>query len=244
MAERADPTYGTVNWEMIKGWFALPPEQDTAFWAVNLMKYKAKAAYADGRDTELTGKEADDVYVPHGPLQAIGAMVAFGGDVVDQRGSEPRWDRIGIVRYPSRAAFLTMQQREDFKSQHVHKEAGMEVTIVMCCLPVAGAPVVPIPDEGDVVLRVRRFGAAGRPADEAIDGVVPLARFDVEGVIVGDDRSWDDVRFDVAIDADALAALLDVSGAEEAYAIVVRAIPGANRLAESITSAPVVGGAS
>lgn len=244
MAERAEPTYGTPNWEMITRWFAMPPEQDTAFWAVNLMKYKARAEYRDGRESELTGKEADEVYVPYGPLEAIGAVVAFGGDVVDQRGGEPRWDRIGIVRYPSRAAFFAMQERDDFKAQHDHKEAGMDFTIVMSCLPVPGAPVAPMPADGDVVLRVRRFGAAGPPADEPADGVVPLARFDVEGVIVGDDRTWDEVRFDAATDQDALAALLDTSGAEEAFAIVVTPLPAANRLAESITSAAGEGGAS
>jgi len=88
-------------------------------------------------------------------------MVAFAGDVVDQHGSDPRWDRIGIVRYPSRAAFFAMQQRDDFKDQHVHKEAGMESTIVMSCLPVDGAPHAATPDGGQVVLRVRRFADAG-----------------------------------------------------------------------------------
>ncbi len=242
MAERPNPGYGTPNWEMIRRWFELPPDEDTPFWAVNLMKYKVRAEYADGRETQLTGKDADDTYVPYGPLEAIGAMIAFGGDVVDQRGSEPAWDRIGIVRYPSRAGFFAMQQRDDFKDQHVHKEAGMDVTIVMSCLPVPGAPVAPLPEDGHVVVRVRRFGDAPRPADELVEGVTPLARFDVEGVIVGDDRTWDEVRFDHAADDSALAALLDTSGAEEAYAIVVRPVAVVNRLVESITTAPTGNG--
>ena len=51
------------------------------------------------------------------------------------RGDGTPWDRVGIVRYPSRRAFLAMQQRDDFKQKHVHKDAGMEFTIVMSTLP-------------------------------------------------------------------------------------------------------------
>ena len=224
------PGYGTPNWEMISRWFELPPEQDTPFWAINLMKYKARAEYADGGDQGLTGREADDAYAPLGPLAAIGAMVAFVGDVVDQRGSEPQWDRVGIVRYPSRAAFFAMQQRDDFKDQHVHKEAGMDVTIVLACLPADGAAVAATPEGGHLVVRVGRAGEGG-PA--------PLAHFEVEGVIVGDDRRWDAVRFDHAGAGDALAALLEAADAE-GFTLVVAPAPGMDRLAESIETAGAV----
>ena len=237
MSDRRGPSYGTPNFEMISRWFQLPPEEDTPFWAVNLMKYKARADYGDGGDQGRTGKEADDAYTPFGPLAEIGAMIAFAGDVVDQQGSEPRWDRIGIVRYPSRAAFFAMQQRDDFKEQHVHKDAGMEATIGLSCLPVEGAPLTATPEDGTVVLRVRRF-AGGAPADEALpDGVTPLSRFAVEGVIVGDARTWDEVRFDhVAEGADA-GPLLDLAGAEEGFAIVVAPTAPFDRLVESVATA-------
>lgn len=243
MADRpptANPGYGTPNFAMISGWFQLPPEQDTPFWAVNLMKYKARADYGDRGDQGLSGKEADDAYTPLGPLAAIGAMVAFAGDVVDQQGSDPRWDRIGIVRYPSRAAFFAMQQRDDFKDQHVHKEAGMETTIVLSCLPVDGAPHAATPEGGQVVLRVRRFADAGALdalAEETVPaGVTPLSRFTVEGVIVGDDRTWDDVRFDHAADGVDLAPLLDLGGAEEGFAILVDPTPAFDLLSDSIAT--------
>ena len=244
MADRpptANPGYGTPNFALISRWFQLPPEQDTPFWAVNLMKYKERADYGDGGDQGRTGREADDAYTPFGPLAAIGAMVAFAGDVVDQRGSDPRWDRIGIVRYPSRAAFFAMQQRDDFKDQHVHKEAGMAATIVMSCLPVDGAPHATTPGEGQVVLRVRRFADAD--AVEALGeepvpaGVTPLSRFAVEGVIVGDDRTWDEVRFDHAADGVDLEPLLDLGGADEGFAIVVHPTPAFDHLSDSIATA-------
>jgi hypothetical protein len=229
MAGTADPGYGTPNWEMLRGWLTLPSEEDGPFWALNLMKYRAVAAYADGTGAAVSGKEADDAYAPLGPLAAVGATVAFHGDVLDQRAGTPAWDRVGIVRYPTRAAFFAMQQRDDFKDQHVHKEAGMEFTIVMACRP-DGTPGDGV--GGDrLALVVQRGGST--PA--AIDGVEPVATFTVEGVIVGDERSFDRVWFATVRDDAALDALVAWrAGADAAHGVVVdRAI---DRLAESVTS--------
>src|SRR5581483_5822121 len=99
-------------------------------------------------------------------------------------GDDVAWDRVGIVRYPTRKKFLEMQQRDDFKSQHVHKDAGMEFTIVMSCLP--RPPFVAPPAQLPFVeLRVS--------ADEPAAG--DAAIFDVEGVIVGDERVWRTASF-------------------------------------------------
>jgi len=152
---RSEIRYGTPNFAMLSTWFGRAPEDDGPFWAVNLMKYREVADYGDGVGATKSGREADDEYVPRESLAAIGAMIAFAADVTQQAGAEPAWDRIGIVRYPSRVAFLEMQTRDDFKRQHVHKDAGMESTIVMSCLPDAKRPPVPAPG-GTMVLRVAR----------------------------------------------------------------------------------------
>jgi hypothetical protein len=235
MAGSADPGYGTPNWEMIRRWFAMPAADDGPFWALNLMKYRAVAAYADGNDAAMSGKEADDAYAPLGPLAAVGAVVAFHGDVLEQRAGVPAWDRVGIVRYPTRAAFFEMQRRDDFKNQHVHKEAGMEFTIVMSCLPDA-APGDGVASDRLVLLVTR--GAASDPG--AVAGVEPVATFTVEGVIVGDDRSFDHVAFLTVRDDGALDALVaSATSADEAHVLVVdRAI---DRLVESIATAPEAG---
>jgi hypothetical protein len=232
MAGSAHPAYGTPNWEMLQRWLALAPEDDGPFWALNLMRYHAVAAYADGTAGSVSGKDADDAYAPLGPLAAVGAVVAFHGDVLDQRAGAPAWDRVGIVRYPTRAAFFEMQRRDDFKDQHVHKEAGMEFTIVMSCLP-DDAPGDGV--DGDrLVLIVTRGGDGPAPA---IDGVDPVADFTVEGVIVGDARRFDRARFVTVRDDAALdAAIASVADADEAHVLVVdRAI---DRLVDSVATAP------
>jgi len=215
-----NPSYGMPNWDMIKAWFAMPPEEDGPFWALNLMQYKAVATYDDADEAAVgrSGKEADDAYAPLSPLQAIGAMVAFHGDVTDQRGGSPAWDRVGIVRYPSRSAFFAMQQRDDFKDQHQHKEAGMAFTIVMACHPTSYAA-----DDGgaggSLVLTVSRGGTG---PDRALAGVTTLATFSVEGVIVGDERTFDHVRFEMVDDAEAVARVAErAAAAEEAHVVVV-----------------------
>lgn len=233
MADRTGPGYGTPNWEMLGRWMQLPPEADGPFWALNLMKYRAVADYGEAGGPAVSGREADDAYAPLGPLAAIGAQPVFHADVVDQPVGEPAWDRVGIVRYPSRSAFFAMQQRDDFKAQHVHKEAGMDCTIVLSCLP-AGPPAAA--GSGSLVLTVvREDAAAGGPGAPGAP-----ATFDVEGVIVGDDRTWTTARFERAPDAAALAALGRTAEAAEA-AFVLVLDPLLDRLAESLATAPTPG---
>jgi hypothetical protein len=237
MAARPDPAYGTPNWEMIGRWLELEPGDDGPFWALNLMKYHAVAQYEGGTAAgpgkeAVSGREADDAYAPLGPLAAIGAVVAFLGDVTDQRAGDPRWDRVGIVRYPSRAAFFAMQQRDDFKAQHVHKEAGMAFTIVMACLPVAHDALAPTGEP--LVLLVER-GGADPVAD--VDGAADVASFTVDGVIVGDERSFERARFVRAADESVVAALVDAASAsDEAHVLVLD--PSIDRLVDTIVIAP------
>ncbi len=245
MADKAKKSYsyGEPNWELIGRWLELDPGADGPFWAVNLMKYRTLADYGDGDHggESISGQEADDAYAPLGPLAAIGAMVTFLGDVADQPSGDPAWDRVGIVRYPSRAAFFAMQQRDDFKQQHVHKEAGMEFTIVAAGQPQPASPSDPAgTGEGVMVLRVRRFTDADAPRVEPAE-VTPVALFDVEGVIVGDERTWHEMRFDRVPDLATAAALgSTMDGVDEMIAVVLE--PRIDRLIESIVTASAVGG--
>ncbi len=181
--------YGRINKEMVLGWMKLPPEDDGPFWALNLMKYRDVADYGEGGSSAAkTGREADDEYTPRESLAGIGAKITFAADVERTLiGDGTDWDRVGIVRYPSRKAFFEMQQREDFKKSHVHKDAGMEFTIVMSCLPVT--PFTGAPNRHPY-LELTVTAAENKPA--STDN---LGAFDVEGVIVGDDRTWNHATF-------------------------------------------------
>ena len=218
MANQLEYPFGTINVGTAGRWLHLAPEDDGRVWMLNLMKYKEVADYGDAAGPAISGREADDIYAPTDVLADLGATVPLFGDVTRQVGDDVAWDRIAIACYPSRASFFAMQDREDFQKQYVHKEAGMETTIVMGCVPVSAAE----PDAAcsePLVMRVRRFAEGQAPGPDP-DGVTPVARFDVDGVILGDRRTWDDVRFD-RMDNVALAALARSEGVVDQVMVVI-----------------------
>ncbi len=236
MPGRSTYAFGEPNWTTIGRWLHLDPSEDGPVWMLNLMKYRQVASYADGRGTSVSGREADDAYAPLGPLEAVGAMVVLYADVTDQLSGSPVWERVAMVRYPTRSAFFTMQERDDYKEKFVHKEAGMEFTLIMGCVPEPGtidsAPASA--GEGDLVVRLRRFEDG--PPDREEDGVFPVARFTVDGVVLGDDRQWDELRIDrVGGGAGTLPALVGEPVSEQFVCVVE---PRIERLVESLTTAP------
>jgi hypothetical protein len=165
--------YGTPNTEYAMSMAMMPPEDDGPVWMVNLMKYREVADYADGRESAISGRDADDAYSPLDSLAAVGAAPVFFGDVDQQLlGDETTWDRVGVVKYPTRKAFIDMQSLPSFQKSHHHKDAGMESTIVMGSQPMemptppegfeqadwADVPHPPTADDGPVVVvHVLRF---------------------------------------------------------------------------------------
>jgi hypothetical protein len=260
--------YGTFDRAYAQRLDSTPPAEDGPVWMVNLMKYREKADYADGRASSISGQQADDLYTPRDSLAAVGAEIVFAGVVDTQLIGSPAWDRIGVVKYPTRRAFIEMQSRPDFVEKHVHKEAGMAQTIVIGTQPLTNPELPPDapswaevphpPTEADgpvVVVHVLRFHegraetsmasyqeAAGEVA--VPHGVRILGWFAAEGTIVGDGRSWDQVRFNafpskaafmaVARDPARLAAQKEhrETAIADTYTMIVRAT--VDRLAESV----------
>jgi hypothetical protein len=218
MADRLDYPFGSVDVETASRWMQLPPHVDGCVWMLNLMKYKPVADYGDAGGPAISGKEADDVYAPTAILDDLGATVPLFGDVTRQVAGDVAWERIGIVRYPSRAAFFAMQNRTDFRKQYVHKQAGMETTIIMGCVPLAVADPAAA-GIGPLVMRVRKFGGGAAPGPDPV-GVTPVAHFAVDGVILGDGRRWDDVRFDRVEDG-VLEVLADTVGLTDQVVVVI-----------------------
>ena len=162
-----------------------PPAEDGPIFMVNLMKYHEVAAYDSTTDTAISGREADDRYNPSSILNKIGADIMLAADVRTSVIGED-WDRIAIVRYPTRASFIEMQTRKDFAEKHVHKNAGMLRTILPCCTP----------RNADLNSRERPTG--GLSLDHIVmvvsSGEFGGATFNVEGTIIGDGRSWRNVH--------------------------------------------------
>ena len=103
---------------------------DTPIYMVNLLKFKNKAEYEDGRKTNLSGEEAYAIYglevMEH--LKKIGGEQIFSG-VVNRLmlgEVEELWDWIAVVRYPRRKAMLEMITNPDYLESEKHRSAGLE----------------------------------------------------------------------------------------------------------------------
>lgn len=115
------------NPEQIAGFFEPGPEGP--IYMVNLLKFKAKAEYEDGRETTLTGREAYDIYgaAVSQLLKEVGGGALFAADVERLMLGEVEelWDEVAIAMYPSRKAMLDMLQSPRMQEIGIHRTAGL-----------------------------------------------------------------------------------------------------------------------
>ena len=96
---------------------------------INLLKFKEKAEYEDGRDTDLTGEQAYAIYgkevVEH--LKKVGGKIFFGGSInrLMLGEVEELWDTTFIAKYPSKKAMLKMITDPDYLESNKHRVAGL-----------------------------------------------------------------------------------------------------------------------
>lgn len=115
------------NREQIEGFMA--PGQDGPIYMLNLLTFKEKAEYPDGRDTDLTGAEAYAVYSAEvaGHLATVGGRPMFAAKVERLMLGEVEelWDTAAIAMYPSRKAMMEMMSSSDYQASAVHRTAGL-----------------------------------------------------------------------------------------------------------------------
>ncbi len=113
--------------EQIAGFFEPGPEGP--IYMVNLLKFKDKAEYEDGRPTALTGREAYDIYgaAVSQLLKEFGGAAMFAADVERLMLGEVEelWDEVAIAMYPSRKAMLDMMQSPTMQEISTHRAAGL-----------------------------------------------------------------------------------------------------------------------
>lgn len=112
------------------------PESVQAFVAsegpvcmVNLLKFKERAEYPDGRDPQLSGREA---YYRYGMemkklVEARGGRFLFAASVEGLLLGvvEDLWDEVGIVEYPSARSLVEIASTPEFREIEVHRVAGL-----------------------------------------------------------------------------------------------------------------------
>lgn len=117
----------TPSEEQIKGFFE--PGADGPIYMLNLLKFKDKAEYEDGRETDLSGAEA---YALYGAAVSKILVNLGGGGMFNAQVErlmlgevEELWDSVAIAMYPSRQAMIEMMQSEEYQAIHQHRNAGL-----------------------------------------------------------------------------------------------------------------------
>ena len=116
------------NEEQMAGF--LEGDVDSPIEMVNLLKFKDKAEYEDGRETDLSGEEAYAIYglevIEH--VKKVGGEPIFFGKVERLMLGEVEelWDMVAIAKYPSRKAMLKMISDPDYIKSAKHRSAGLK----------------------------------------------------------------------------------------------------------------------
>lgn len=114
--------------EQLQGF--LEGNADTPIYMVNLLKFKERAEYEDGRETKLTGQEAYAIYAAEvqAHIAKVGGKGVFAGQVSRLMLGEVEdlWDMVAIVMYPSKTAMLQMINDPEYLASAVHRSAGLE----------------------------------------------------------------------------------------------------------------------
>ena len=107
----------------------LEGDDNSPITMINLLKFKDKAEYEDGRETNLSGKEAYAIYgkevVKH--LKNVGAEWIYSGDVkrLMLGEIEELWDMVALARYPSKKAMFDMITNPEYLESNKHRIAGL-----------------------------------------------------------------------------------------------------------------------
>jgi uncharacterized protein (DUF1330 family) len=105
------------------------PEAKSPIYMVNLLKFYERAKDEDGRQSELTGREAYGLYARAVAqlITQVGGQVGFSGEVSRLMLGEVEslWDEVAIAMYPSRAAMMEMIQLPEYAEINIHRTAGL-----------------------------------------------------------------------------------------------------------------------
>tara|TARA_R110002051_G_scaffold2250_3_gene11626 strand:- start:1945 stop:2400 length:456 start_codon:yes stop_codon:yes gene_type:complete len=103
---------------------------DGPIFMVNLLKFKDKAEYDDGRETDLSGRDAYMIYgrAVADILPKFGGRAVFAADVtfLALGDVEELWDEVAIAMYPSRADMVRMSLSEEWRDAAIHRSAGLK----------------------------------------------------------------------------------------------------------------------
>jgi uncharacterized protein (DUF1330 family) len=108
---------------------AMANAADEPIVMVNLLKFRDRAVYKDGRPDDVDGRTAYGRYAAEmtGYVEARGGRMLFLGEVgsllVGQ--VDELWDAVALVEYPSLATFVEIATSPEVAVFGIHREAGL-----------------------------------------------------------------------------------------------------------------------
>jgi uncharacterized protein (DUF1330 family) len=101
---------------------------------LNLLKFKPRADGEEGSGAEAYSRYGDAVVKM---VEARGGRILWTGRADQILIGDPteEWDAVALVWYPSRKAFIDMVTTKEYQEAHVHREHGLERTILIACTP-------------------------------------------------------------------------------------------------------------
>ncbi len=120
----------------------LEPGPEGPIYMVNLLKFKDKAEYKDGRETNLSGEEAYAIYgsAVSKLLTEFGGAAMFSASVERLMLGEVEdlWDKVAIAMYPSRGAMMDMMRSKKMQEISVDRSAGLAGQLNIECADALG----------------------------------------------------------------------------------------------------------
>lgn len=115
----------------------LESDQSGPVAMLNLLKFKERAAYEDGRETTLTGREAYQLYA----AQMVPFVHSKGGRMLYSAmphhlvigDGDLEWDAVGVMEYPSKEAFAAIAGAPEVAEFAVHRSAGLDHQLLVSC---------------------------------------------------------------------------------------------------------------
>ena len=104
---------------------------------LNLLKFKERAEYEDGRETSLSGQEAYQLYaeqmIPFVQSKGCSLVHFSAAHVLVIGDGDLEWDAVGIVQYPSKADFVKIATAPEVAEFGVHRTAGLAHQLLVAC---------------------------------------------------------------------------------------------------------------
>lgn len=143
--EEGSDVFRELNEAEAERFRSLSAEDDGPFFMINFIKYREQAEYPDGRASDLTGFQADAIYsefMQTVKFPEIGARSVYAARVEGDTIGGSDFDVVAVIEYPSRAAWASMEESADYRDTVIHKEAGVEKTLVLAASRL-DLPVIP-----------------------------------------------------------------------------------------------------